>query len=127
MKKRILEYLCAIAVSVLLGACSSAKSGSTADHATDEVLTINTSYNELTMKLDPTGVSYTIDVSTPEGRAKLRKISLKEAKQLALVECIIKHNCVTLFNPQYTHLVNGKDVLRVTVYGFPARYKNTNE
>lgn len=127
MKKRILEYLCAIAVAVLLGGCSSAKSGSTADHATDEVLTINTSYNELTMKLDPTGVSYTIDVSTPEGRAKLRKISLKEAKQLALIECIIKHNCVKLFNPQYTHLVNGKDVLRVTVYGFPARYKNANE
>lgn len=96
----------------------------TADHARDEVFTVNTSYNELTMDLDPQGVSYTIDVSTPEGRAKLRKISLEDAKQLALIECIIKHNCATIFNPQFTHLVKGKDVLRVTVYGFPARYKN---
>lgn len=72
---------------------------------------------------DPTGVTYTIDISTPEGKLKLDKISLAEAQQLALVECLMKYNCATLFNPQYTHLKKGKDILRVTVYGFPARYK----
>lgn len=75
------------------------------------------------MDLDPTAVSYTIDVSTPEGRLKLNKISLRDAEHLALVECLIKHNCATLFNPQYTHLKKGKNILRVTVYGYPARYK----
>ena len=35
----------------------------------------------------------------------------------------MKYNCATLFNPQYTHLKKNKDILRVTVYGFPARYK----
>lgn len=124
MNTKILAYFCALAVALLLTSCSTTKSGSTADHARDGVFTVNTSYNELTMDLDPQGVSYTIDVSTPEGRAKLRKISLEDAKQLALIECIIKHNCVTIFNPQFTHLVKGKDVLRVTVYGFPARYKS---
>lgn len=81
------------------------------------------SYNELTMDLDPVGVTYTIDISNQEGRLKLHNISLAEARQLALVECLIKYNCATLFNPQYTHLKKGKDILRVTVYGFPARYK----
>ena len=124
MNTKILAYFCMLAVALILTSCSTTKSGSTADHARDGVFTVNASYNELTMDLDPQGVSYTIDVSTPEGRAKLRKISLEDAKQLALIECIIKHNCVTIFNPQFTHLVKGKDVLRVTVYGFPARYKN---
>ena len=108
-----------------VSSCSSVKSGSTADHAKDGVNTLNVSYNELTMKLDEKGVSYTIDVSTAEGRSKLKDISLADAQQLALIECIIKNNCATLFNPQFTHRKKGKQILRVTVYGFPARYKNT--
>lgn len=75
------------------------------------------------MNIDSVPVSYTIDISTPEGRLKLNKITLEEANQLALVECLIKNNCANLFNPQYTHLKKGKDILRVTVFGFPARYK----
>lgn len=27
-----------------------------------------------------------------------------------------------LVNPQFTNLMNGKRVLRITVFGFPARY-----
>ena len=76
--------------------------------------------------IDRPGVTYTIDISTPEGKLKLDKISLAEAQQLALVECLMKYNCATLFNLQYTHLKKGKDILRVTVYGFPARYKRVN-
>ena len=79
------------------------------------------------MKLDEKGVSYTIDVSTAEGRYKLKDLSLADAQQLALIECIIKNNCATIFNPQFTHLKKGKQILRVTVYGFPARYKNQGE
>ncbi|MCM1355941.1 MAG: hypothetical protein NC212_06010 [Staphylococcus sp.] len=85
------------------------------------------SYNELTMDLDPTGVSYTIDVSTEEGKVKLHNVSVHEAERLALIEAIMKYNCATLFNPQFTHLKNGRDVLRVTVYGFPARYKKVEQ
>jgi hypothetical protein len=78
------------------------------------------------MDLDPQGIQYTIDVSTPEGQLKLRKLSLREAEDLALVEAIMQNNCATLFNPQYTHLSKGKHILRVTVFGFPARYKRKN-
>ncbi|MDE6309692.1 MAG: hypothetical protein K2L93_03885 [Muribaculaceae bacterium] len=78
------------------------------------------------MDLEPTGVTYTIDISTREGALKLRNITLQEAQKLALTECLMKYNCATLFNPQFTHLKDGKKILRVTVYGFPARYKRIN-
>lgn len=114
-----------VAAALLLGmmSCSTLNSGSREENSYTTVAPKIESYNELTMDLDPTGVTYTIDYSTPEGRLKLKNISLREAQQLALVECLMKYNCATLFNPQYTHLKKGKNILRVTVYGFPARYK----
>lgn len=81
------------------------------------------SYNEMTMDLDTTPITYTIDVSTAEGQLKLKRLSLAEAQELALVEAIMANRCATLFNPQYTHLTRGNKVLRITVYGYPARYK----
>lgn len=81
------------------------------------------SYNELTMDLDKNPISYTIDISTDDGRLKLNKLSVPEAQNLALVEAIMVNRCATLFNPQYTQLTKGNKVLRVTVYGYPARYK----
>lgn len=122
MRKSIL--ICtALAATMAISSCSITRTGSREENSHTTVAPEIVSYNELTMDLDPTGVTYTIDISTPEGKLKLDKISLAEAQQLALVECLMKYNCATLFNPQYTHLKKGKDILRVTVYGFPARYK----
>lgn len=125
---RKLTLICAAmtVVSLAMTSCSSLRTGSREENSHATVAPEIVSYNELTMDLDPTGVTYTIDISTPEGKLKLDKISLAEAQQLALVECLMKYNCATLFNPQYTHLKKGKDILRVTVYGFPARYKRVN-
>lgn len=114
------------AVALAFTACSSTRTGSYEENSHTTVAPEVVSYNELTMDLDPVGVTYTIDISTPEGKLKLNNISLAEANQLALVECLMKYNCATLFNPQYTHLKKGKDILRVTVYGFPARYKRVD-
>ncbi len=112
--------------SLLTCSCSSTTTGSRQLNAVTTVQPKIVSYNELTMDLDPTGITYTIDVSTEEGRVKLNKLSVEEAEQLALVEALMKYNCATLFNPQYTHLVHGKKVYRMTVFGFPARYKRTS-
>ena len=101
--------------------------GSTTRNASNTVRAKNVSYNELTMDLAPDAITYTIDVSTPDGRAKLHKLSLRQAEDLALTEALMKNNCAALFNPQFTHLKKGKKVLRVTVYGFPARYKHKNQ
>ncbi|MDE5882192.1 MAG: hypothetical protein K2H60_10715 [Muribaculaceae bacterium] len=75
------------------------------------------------MDLDPNPITYTIDVSSESGRAKLSNLSVEEADDLALIEAIMSHRCATIFNLQYTHLVHKGKVLRVTVYGYPARYK----
>lgn len=112
-----------IGALVIFCSCGALRTTSKEENSYVTVAPEVVSYNELTMDLDPTGVTYTIDISTPEGRIKLHKATLAEAQKLALVECLMKYNCATLFNPQYTHLKKGKDILRVTVYGFPARYK----
>lgn len=81
------------------------------------------SYNELTMDLDEQPITYVIDISTEAGRTKLKGLSVDEACDLALIEAIMNNKCATIFNPQYTHLVHKGKVLRVTLYGYPARYK----
>jgi len=121
--KALVKILATALAAAMAVSCSFLKSGSETNNAWTTVKPEIESYNELTMDLDPTGVTYTIDVSTAEGRLKLNKLSLQEAEQLALTEALMYYNCATLFNPQYTHLKKGKDILRVTVYGYPARYK----
>lgn len=81
------------------------------------------SYNELTMDIDEAPITYVIDISTEAGKTKLKNLSLDEACDLALIEAIMANKCATIFNPQYTHLVHKGKVLRVTLYGYPARYK----
>ncbi len=81
------------------------------------------SYNELTMDIDPDPIEYNIDISTEAGRLKLNKLSIDEACDLALIEAIRANKCATIFQPQFTHLVQKGNVLRVSLYGFPARYK----
>lgn len=81
------------------------------------------SYNELTMDIDEAPITYVIDISTEAGKTKLKNLSLDEACDLVLIEAIMANKCTTIFNPQYTHLVHKGKVLRVTLYGYPARYK----
>lgn len=68
-------------------------------------------------------ISYTIDISTPEGKLKLHKISLKNAKELAETEASHEYNCDRLIDPRYDYLKKGKRILRITVYGRPGIYK----
>lgn len=125
MYKKILTPIIAVITILTVSSCATI-TGSTTRNASNTVRAKNVSYNELTMDLAPDAITYTIDVSTPEGRAKLHKLNLHQAEELALTEALMKNNCAALFNPQYTHLKKGKKILRVTVYGFPARYKHKN-
>lgn len=108
-----------------ISSCSTTRSGAHSDNAYQTPTTHIQSDNEYDLDVSPNGISYTIDVSTPEGKTKLNKLSLKEAEKLALTEAVIKSNCALLVNPQFTNLMKGKHVLRITVYGFPAKYKNS--
>ena len=98
-------------------------SGSHGQNAGHTPKTYIESLNDYALDVDPTGITYTIDISTPEGAAKLNKISLAQAEDLALTEAVIKNNCAMLVNPQFTNLTKDGRVLRITVFGFPARYR----
>ena len=119
-------YLLSAVAVILLGVLSacSPKMSTRKLNAYTTVSNYNASYNELTMDLDKNPITYTIDISTESGRMKLRNLSLDEACDLALVEAIMANKCATIFQPQYTHLVQRGKVLRITVYGYPARYKH---
>lgn len=68
-------------------------------------------------------VTYTIDISTPEGQQKLYKLKLAEAKRLAETEASRKYNCDRLIDPRFDYLKKGKRILRITVDGRPGNYK----
>lgn len=123
MRKLLSIFALWCVISLQFISCSTAKTGSHSRNAYNIPATHVQSENDYALDVAPEGVSYTIDISTPEGAAKLNKISLAEAEQLALTEAVIKYNCAMLVNPQFTNLMNGKKVLRITVFGFPARYR----
>ena len=130
--RKILVILITVMV-VLCPSCRSKKdatkgltythsSGSKSKNASKTPWTEITSDNVAEMEISKNGISYTIDISTPEGQLKLKGIKQEDAEELALTEAVIANNCAMLINPQYTFLKEGKDMLRVTVYGFPAYY-----
>lgn len=117
-------YLLTILLGLLFGISSCSPKISTRKlNAYSTVAPTNVSYNKFTMDLDDEPITYTIDIYTDTGRAKLNKLSVDEACDLALIEAIMANKCATIFQPQYTHLVQKGKVLRVTLYGYPARYK----
>ncbi len=114
------------AICLLLTSCSSLRSGGDGITST-EINTYTESINRFDLDVDPQGITYTIDISTQEGKIKLNGLSLAQAQQLALEEAAIKNNCARIISPKFSHLKKGKQILRVTVFGFPARYKNSQK
>lgn len=123
MKKILLIIMPAAITLVALSSCRTT-SGAHGRNASMISNTLLKTYNEYDLNISDTPVEYVIDVTTAEGAAKLHKLSLREAEDLALREAVIKNKCALLFNPQYTHVKKGGRILRVRVYGFPAVYKN---
>lgn len=123
MKQIFYSVLC-VALLCMMSSCAT-KSGATHTNGWVSTKTAVVSYNELTMDLDSEPIEYVIDISTEAGRAKLDNLTLNEAKELALVEAIMKAKCATIFQPQYTHVLKNGKVLGIKLYGFPARYKKS--
>ena len=124
MKKQYFLTAIAAFTIVTICSCSRAHSDATINNAWNAPNTVVNSFNEYDLVASNQYVSYTIDVSTPEGKTKLHKKSEKQANELALAEAVIKYKCSMLINPQFTHLKKGKKILRVTVFGQPAYYRN---
>ena len=124
MKIYTIIAVCLTICTLSFSSCSTVKSGAYSNNAYQTPKTKIVSNNDYDLNVSPNSITYTIDISTPEGKAKLNNLSLKEAENLALTEAVIKHGCALLVNPQFTNLMKGKRVLRITVHGFPAKYKN---
>lgn len=112
-----------VLIATIFNSCSSTKTGVGGTSSTLAVKTRGVSTNDY--ELVPAGdrITFTIDISTPEGKLKLHKLSEKEAAELAQVEAAYKYNCDRLIDPHFTYLKKGKRILRVTVMGRPGVYK----
>ena len=118
-------YLTVLIFGLGLGASSCSTYRSHGENSYQNPLTVTSSINEYDLEILPGTIEYTIDISTTDGAFKLRNLrSRSEAEAFVLREAIMANNCATIFNPQYNVLMQGRRILRVTVYGQPAVYKN---
>lgn len=118
----IILALTAIGIATLTS-CSSTRAGAGGYDTGMGVYATGRSANSY--DLVPVGdrITYTIDISTPEGKQKLNKLTLAEAQRLAETEACRKYNCDRLIDPRFDYLNKGKRILRITVDGRPGNYK----
>ena len=114
-----------IGIVLSLSVLSSCRSSAGAGGASNEVTVDAQGRSWTDYDLIPVGnrITYTIDISTPEGQQTLSKITLDQAKTLAETEAARKYNCDRLIDPRYDFLRRGKRILRITVDGRPGVYK----
>ena len=123
MKKNVFLMAFIATTIVTLCSCGSTRTGAGGYSTNVGVDTQGKSYNNY--DLVPVGdrITYTIDISTPEGKQKLQGLSLTEAQRLAETEACRKYNCDRLIDPRFDYLNKGKRILRITVDGRPGNYK----
>lgn len=122
--KRNLLFLVSFSAMIMLITCCRTYSGAGGVDTGVGVYATGRSNNFY--DLVPVGdrITYTIDISTPEGSQKLYKLSLSEAKKLAETEASRKFNCDRLIDPRFDYLKRGKRILRITVDGRPGNYQS---
>ena len=125
--KYTLYILALAATAFVFFSCSSIRSGAGGTATGNRISIDDRSY--ISYNLIPVGdrITYTIDISTPEGRQKLQGISLPDAQRLAETEASRKYNCDRLIDPRFDYLKKGKRILRITVDGRPGNYKTRDE
>lgn len=121
---KLFFYITISVASIILSSCSSTRS-SAYGISTRNVNTHVSSHNEYDLDVLDDYITYTIDISTEEGRLKLNGLSKDEAAAVAERQAAIKNKVDCIFDPKFDFLTKGKHVLRVTVAGRPANYKNS--
>lgn len=118
-------YIIIFALCLLASSCSTPRS-SAYGISTRNINTSVHSDNEYDLDVLDDYITYTIDISTEEGRLRLNGLSKEEAAAVAERQAAIKNKVDCIFDPKFDFLTKGKAVLRVTVAGRPANYKNSN-
>ena len=124
MKKNI--FLLAFSATILLTVCSCSSTRSGAGGSATGVGVYASGQSLNYYDLVPVGdrITYTIDISTPEGKQKLQGISLADAQRLAETEASRKYNCDRLIDPRFDYLKRKNRILRITVDGRPGNYRS---
>lgn len=82
----------------------------------------------MTMDISDDYITYDIDILTKEGKILLKNASEESAKNIALSRAIVANRCDAIFQPRITTVRGGKnEILRVTVYGRPAKYRKQQD
>lgn len=123
MKRDIITLAIAIICATVITSCSTTRAGAGGYSTNMSVDARGSSYNSYDLVPAGDRITYTIDISTPEGKQKLNKLSLAEAQRLAETEACRKYNCDRLIDPRFDYLSKGKRILRITVDGRPGNYK----
>lgn len=124
MKKKLLNIVLAIAVALPMASCRSNIVAGAGGYDTGTGVSIRTrSLNDYDLVPSGPRITFTIDISTPEGAQKLQNISLDGAKRLAETEACRKYDCDRLIDPRFDYLAKDGRILRVTVDGRPGIYK----
>ena len=123
MKCTIILLALAALVTTITSSCSSTRSY--AFGADTGMGVYSTGRSDNSYDLVPVGdrITYTIDISTPEGKQKLQGLTAEQAQRLAETEACRKYNCDLLIQPRPDILMRGKRILRITVDGRPANYR----
>lgn len=127
MKRTFLMLLISAVTTIFVSSCGSIYSGAGGTSTGMSVYATGRSANDYDLVPIGDRITYTIDISTPEGQQKLKNISLAEAKNLAEVEASRKYNCDRLIDPRFNFLKKGKRILRITVDGRPGNYRTKEE
>lgn len=123
MKHTVITLTIAAITSITFFSCGSTRAGAGGVDTGMGVYATGRSANYY--DLVPVGdrITYTIDISTPEGKQKLYKLTLAEAQRLAETEAARKYNCDRLIDPRFDYLKKGKRILRITIDGRPGNYQ----
>lgn len=125
--KHTLYILGFAAVSFIVSSCSGIRTGAGGAGTGTTVGNVHASVNPYDLVPIGDRITYTIDISTPEGKQKLQNVKLSEAKQIAETEATRKYNCDRLIDPRFDYLKKGKRILRITVDGRPGNYRTRDE
>lgn len=100
------------------------RSNNYVDNAATDVELRNTSFNQFDLTLLGNPIEYEINIATDEGAKLLKGLTLQQAKEKAAWNACIKYKCAVIFNPNFDCLTQDGRVLRVTLRGTPANFKN---
>lgn len=133
MKNLFTSLITVISIAISFASCSTPMPAQSPQHRVIEgsdytgssVEVQNRSINNMDLNLiGDNPINFRIDIATEDGAKLLKGLTLNEAKDQAAWKACEKYNCDIIFNLKYNYLVQDGRVLRISLRGRPANFKN---